>query len=480
MVILMSKNQKVFISGNFNVLHPGHLRLIRFAKELGGHLMVAVKSDRLGGKAVHIPEDLRVEGVRANLWVDEVVLIDEPVGDYLRKIRPDIVVKGKEYESQINEEQDALDEYGGKLVFSSGELLFSSLDLIHKDLAAHSKESLKIPQDFLARRKIDTAILKKEISKLSGVRVCVIGDLIIDEYITCDPLGMSREDPTIVVTPIDSKKYIGGAGIVAAHVAALGGVVSYIGVTGADDLCDYAKDALRSYGVDFLPIVDDSRPTTLKQRYRARNKTLLRVSHLHQTSIDASLQDEFYKAIEEKLENVDLLVFSDFNYGCLPQPLVNKILEHAKEKTISIVADSQSSSQNGDISRFHGVDLIMPTEHEARTSLRNNEDGLVVIAEKIKKSSNAKYVIVKLAEEGAFLNFINDHLEDETDRLPALNLNPIDVAGAGDSMLAVTAMSLAASGNPWVAVFLGSLAASLQVGQVGNLPINREMLLELL
>lgn len=73
----------VFVSGNFNILHPGHLRLIRFAKECGERLVVAVASDRMAAGAAHVPEKLRLEGVHSNSWIDEAFIMDEPVANVI-------------------------------------------------------------------------------------------------------------------------------------------------------------------------------------------------------------------------------------------------------------------------------------------------------------------------------------------------------------------------------------------------------------
>ena len=77
----------VLVSGHFNVLHHGHIRLLRFAKESGDHLIVAVESDRIAGGAAHVPEDLRIEGIKSNSWVNETILLDEPVGDPLAPLQ---------------------------------------------------------------------------------------------------------------------------------------------------------------------------------------------------------------------------------------------------------------------------------------------------------------------------------------------------------------------------------------------------------
>ena len=112
----------IFVSGHFNILHPGHVRLLRFARELGDRLVVGVQSDRLAGENAHVPEELRLDGVRSNIFVTEALLIDEPIEVVIGRLRPDCVVKGREHEHHPNPEFQALNKYGGQLVFSSGEI----------------------------------------------------------------------------------------------------------------------------------------------------------------------------------------------------------------------------------------------------------------------------------------------------------------------------------------------------------------------
>ena len=474
----MSKVGTVLVSGHFNILHPGHLRLLRAAKEYGVRLVVAVKSDRLAGLAAHLPEHLRVEGVKSNGLVDEAFIYDDNISDVIARIRPDVVVKGKEYELLYNPELASLKIFGGLLVFSSGETIFSSLDLIRKEFNNIELPSISFPFDYIARHSITKNNLIELMEKFLNLRVCVVGDLIIDEYISCEPLGMSQEDPTIVVMPVDTVQFLGGAGIVAAHAAGLGGQVKFFSVTGSDAARDYALSKFVEFGVACNLLVDQSRPTTLKQRYRSKGKTLLRVSHLHQGAISGALQKQLLVAIEQVLEDTDLLVFSDFNYGCLPQSFVQQLVKMAKSHGVFLAADSQSSSQMGDISRFNGMDLITPTEREARISTRNREDGLVVLAEQLRKQAAASNVLLKLGEDGVLIHAGDGKSPDWlTDRIVALNSSPKDVAGAGDSLLIASAMVLASGGSIWEAAVLGSLAAAVQVGRLGNTPLRSVELL---
>ena len=462
----------VLVSGSFNVLHPGHLRLLRFAKECGSRLIVAVYSDRIAANAAHVHEHLRLEGVQSISWVDDAFLVDEPIIETIARLRPDIVVKGKEHELRFNPELAVLEEYGGQLLFSSGEAVFSSLDLIRKEFKELDVRSISLPSEYLIRHNIESSRLVDVLLKFSQLKVCVVGDLIIDEYITCQPLGMSQEDPTIVVTPVDVVRFIGGAGIVASHAAGLGANIEYVSVTGKDSVRDFALAELTLMGVNARLLIDDSRPTTLKQRYRCNGKSMLRVSHLHQGAISLALQKQMLVEIEQAMDGANLLVFSDFNYGCLPQPLVAQIISMAQSNGVMLAADSQSSSQVGDISRFKGMNLITPTEREARISTRNREDGLVILAEQLRQQASAHNILLKLGEEGLLIHAGNGKADDWlTDRVDALNSVPKDVAGAGDSLLITSAMTLASGGCIWEAACLGSLAAAVQVGRVGNTPL---------
>ena len=470
----MSKEKTVFVAGNFNVLHPGHLRLLRFASECGEKLIVGVFSDRIS-EGAYVPEELRLEGVKSNSWVNKVILIDDSVTEIIDKIRPDIVVKGKEHQNKFNPEEKILQSYGAKLLFGSGETTFSSLDILHKEFSQSTLKDITLPLEYMSRHSIDVNNLKGLIKGFSSLKVLVIGDLIIDEYITCEALGMSQEDPTIVVTPLDTTRFIGGAGIVAQHASGLGAQVEFVTVLGSDEARDYAQNAFKKSGVNAHLIVD------IKQKFRSKGKSLLRVNHLHQDAINSSLQDKISKIIESVIQDVDLLVFSDFNYGCLPQLLVDKLIKLANAHNVMLAADSQSSSQIGDISRFRGVNLITPTEREARISSRNHEDGLVVLVQQLKKLSSTDNIFLKMGEEGMLI-YSGDTNGNEflTDSISALNTSPRDVAGAGDSLLISGALTMTAGGSIWEAALIGSLAAAIQIGRVGNMSLkSKELLKEL-
>jgi rfaE bifunctional protein kinase chain/domain len=469
----------VFVSGNFNTVHPGHLRLLRFAAECGDFLLVGVNANETPG--VLVPDELRLDGVQSVSFVDYAFVVSFPVDGFIRELAPSVVCKGKEHEARFNPEHDAVNSYGGKLLFSSGEMRFSSVDLLTREMVESHLPSIARATGFSEVHGFTMRSLRDMIDRWSGLRVTVLGDLIVDEYIICDALGMSQEDPALVVSPVEEESFLGGAGIVASHASRLGAEVRYFTVVGDDAPASFARDMLRDYGVDVTLRVDTSRPTTLKQRYRAAGHTLLRVSRLRQHDIDQQLLDELFIAVKGALLDTDLLIFSDFNYGSLPQGLVDAVTEECTRRRIPMVADSQSSSQVGDVSRFKGMMLLTPTEREARLAVRDFRSGLVVLAEKLRKKSHAETIIMTLGNEGSMGHAASAESDEWlTDRLPAMSTAPRDPAGAGDSLLTCAAMAMAVGADIWQSMYLGSVAAACQVSRVGNTPLSpEEILIEL-
>ena len=108
--------KKIFVSGTFNVLHSGHIRLLRFAKELGGHLIVGVQGDKISSGESFVPENLRLEAVKTNSFVDETFIFNKSIEDVLHEIKPDIVVKGKEHEYNFRKLYKGLKPFEDKII----------------------------------------------------------------------------------------------------------------------------------------------------------------------------------------------------------------------------------------------------------------------------------------------------------------------------------------------------------------------------
>lgn len=465
-----------FVSGNFNVLHPGHLRLLKFASENADRLVVGLSPD--GPREVTIPIATRREALEMVSFVDCILDLTQPLTEVIAALKPDIIVKGAEHKEHFNVEQAIVDSYGGRLVFGSGEIAFADNEALEREFSRPSKAAL-IPRDYINRHGITLHDAASTVAAFSGLRVAVIGDLIVDSYISCQPVGMSQEDPTIVVSPQDEARFTGGAGAVAGHARSLGANVSFLTIIGDDEIGETSLDSLEELGVQVFGFRDPTRPTPLKRRFRAQGKTLLRVNELRQHDVEEKVAHRIAEAFEAIADQIDVLLFSDFNYGCLPQALVDDLIARARRRDIMMVADSQASSQYGDIARFKGMDLITPTEHEARLSIRDFHIGLASTVEKLKDSTQARIVAVTLGGNGLLVRSESGG-EPFADRLPALCAVPVDTAGAGDSLFTSMTMSLRTGADPWLSALIGSVAASCQVSRIGNKPLHQAELIEAL
>lgn len=476
------KETLVFVSGKFRVIHTGHLRFLRLARKLGSKLIVGLDASDLSEEEIA----WRVDALSNLKMIDNVETYDGNLLSLLGRLKPDIILKGKEFSEVKNEESEYIQATNAKLLFSSGDSFFSEYDMFDEsaqNLDLGTKQ-IKVLRDLCSRYQIDVGRISEILQEAKALRVLVVGDLIVDEFINCHPLGMSSEEPVVAVTPVDKKRFLGGAGIVAAHASALGSKTTLVSCFGDDEVGAWAREKLQEYGVSQISAVDQSRPTTLKQRYRSGSYTLLKVSHLRQDPISNDLIDGIMNRILERDEKFDIVIFSDFSYGVCHVDLVDRFLEQAKAQDIFTAADSQSSSQIGDLSKFKNVHLLTPTERELRNEMRDQVSGLVFVGEALQKRLNAKYVFVKVGADGLILHAKNQiqeiECDSETERIPSLASTVVDSCGAGDSLLAVSSICFKLGLTAVEAALAGSCAAAIQVSRLGNIPVEIDTLVEFL
>jgi len=415
---------------------------------------------------------MRLDSVNSIQMVDKTIVINNDLEKVLLDLKPEIVLKGREHEYLENIEQEIVAKYGGRLVFGSGDFVMSSKEFF-SSIDLHSQGFESAGKAFIARHEINLSTIEEILEKSKSIRVVVIGDLIIDEYIDCESVGLSQEDPSVIFRPFKSKRYVGGAGIVSMHASSIGADTTYIGVAGADAEMQLAKSQLEDAGVAVHLLTDKSRHTILKQRFKSSGKTQFRLNRFDDATITRDTRKEILKTVESSLKGADVLIFSDFNYGLLDSEIVANIINLARIAGVFIAADCQISSQIANYLKYQGVDLVTPTEHEVRVTLRNNHDGLAAIANTFQESLKSKYLLLTLGADGVLLQerIEHEHGNFMSDILPALNPNPKDVAGAGDSFLVLATLALAVGASINEAAYLASIGANVQVSRVGNIAI---------
>ncbi|MBI3722811.1 adenylyltransferase/cytidyltransferase family protein, partial [bacterium] len=459
--------------GHFNVLHPGHRRFLQHARSQCDVLVVGILGPPF------IPEELRPRyfpieeralGVAALDAVEKVVLIEthDALIQFARLLAPAVYVLGTEFEEERRREVDdllrALEAQGALVQFHSGEVRYASTELLYTPPRDIELERLRTFRAACARQRVDLRQVLARLRSLAPRRLLVIGDTIVDQYVACDAVGMSAEAPVLVVRELEARDYIGGAAVVAAHVRALGADCQFISVVGNDSPAAFVKGDLERRGIDVHLIEDRSRPTTFKIRYMVDNQKLFRVSRLSSHSIARPLEAAVVDALESHAQRIDGVVVSDFVHGVITSRVLGAIQALAARNGVRTFGDLQCSSQVGNVAKLVGFDLLCPTEREARLALGNHEDGVEHVAQTLLDRASAKNLVLKLGANG-FISYERTSVGTMSQHFPALSSNPLDVTGAGDSLLAAMSLALASGFTMMEASALGACMAALAVNR---------------
>lgn len=475
----------VLCYGHFNVIHPGHIRFLQYAKSLGKKLKVAVLGDQSiaeSQRSKYFHQMERAEGVASLYFVDLVYVLDKiSLEDLSLHIKPSVLVLGKELENTHREDIKAavysIEKQNGKVIFHAGEVHYASADLLHGSQQDLESERKHLFLQANKRQGIDLAKLITYIGKFSNSKILVIGDTIVDQYVACDAIGISAEAPVLVVKELETREFVGGAGVVAAHVKALGADCTFLSVVGEDENANLVSNNLQEQGIDVQLIGDGSRPTTFKIRYMVENQKLFRVSRLKEHSLSKKIEDQLIEKLKKIAKNYDGILVCDFVYGVITNRILTEIRSIARENNILLFGDLQCSSQVGNIAKFENFNLLCPTEREARIALGNHEDGVEWIANTLLEKTRSKNLLIKLGAEG-FIAYSNDIPGNfkKREHFPALVSNPVDVAGAGDSLLAAISVSMCSGANLMEASAIGACMAALAVQTIGNIPVSHQKL----
>jgi rfaE bifunctional protein kinase chain/domain len=469
------KRKVIMCHGVFDVVHPGHLRHLIYAKSKANILIASLTADQhisKGQYRPHVPQDLRAINLAAFEVVDYVIIDSNPtpLGN-IGKLQPDFFAKGYEYTAtgipqKTQEEAEILQSYGGKMIFTPGDIVYSSSKLI--DLAPPSIKIEKL-LTFMDSEKLTFDSLRESLDRLKGKRVHVVGDTIVDSYTQTAMIGGQTKTPTMSVLYERRDDYIGGAAVVAEHLRAAGAEVVFSTVLGDDPLKDFVLDGLKKSGVECRPVIDPTRPTTNKNAVVAGGYRLLKIDTLDNRSIS----DEIVQTLVQTISGTqcDAVVFSDFRHGIFNRRTIPRLME-AIPHGIYKVADSQVASRWGNITEFTGFDLITPNEREARFALADQDSGIRPLASTLYDAAKCKTLILKLGERGVLTCRNRDHESlDSFAVVDSFVERVVDAVGAGDALLAYATLAMLATGRDTVATILGSLAAACECECEGNVPV---------
>ncbi|NIR43183.1 MAG: D-glycero-beta-D-manno-heptose-7-phosphate kinase [Gemmatimonadetes bacterium] len=318
---------------------------------------------------------------------------------------------------------------------------------------------------------IDRKRIDELLERTRDVRIAVVGDCMLDIYLTGTVGRISPEAPVPVVHVSQERWAPGGAANVAGAVTALGAECELVGVVGLDSASRQLVDALARLGVagDRLVTVPE-RQTTTKTRIMARHQHVVRFDRETDADVSEDVARRLLENVEEVADSVDAIILQDYNKGALVPAVIQGTIEIAQRGAIPAVADPKFAR----FFEYSGVHLFKPNAHELAAALGTpsaprEPDGLRAASERI----GCQFLLLTLAEEGMILYGRDDSFH----HIHAVARDVFDVSGAGDIVTATVAVCLAAGGTEIEAAMVANYAAGVEVSKSGVVPVRPDEIL---
>ncbi len=312
---------------------------------------------------------------------------------------------------------------------------------------------------------VTSSMVDRCLAAAPRVRALVVGDVMLDRYLSGEVERVSPEAPVPIVKAERRRSALGGAANVAAGVHAIGAECDVVGVVGGDRAGRRLGRLLGEHGIDGGGlVVDRSRPTTVKTRVLARRQQVLRIDRETTTPIEPSTVERLLQVARERLARADVLVIQNYDKGAVPPELARPLLREAQASGVRSVVDPKLRH----FFDFGDADVFKPNARELAAALGReappDRAELSIVATRI----GCRTLLVTLGDRGMWLL---EEGETEAVHIPSHAVEVYDVSGAGDTVTAVLSVGLA-TGTPMAeAAGLANFAAGLAVGHLGARPV---------
>lgn len=469
-----SGSKVVLAHGVFDLLHMGHVRHLTEARAHGDVLVVTLTADAFVNKGPGKPvfsEMLRAEMLSALAFVDWVAINHAPDAEpVLHAIRPDVYVKGSDYSDpgtdvtgKISREREAVETHGGRLVFTD-DITFSSSELLNRHFDVYEPQV----RDFLDRMRDEGGLdgVLEVIERARALKVLVVGDTIVDEYRYVLPMGKSPKENMIATRFESSESFAGGVIATANHAAGLCDRVDILTCLGDDDDAEALIHGNLKDNVSLHHLRRRKAPTTRKVRFIDRNyfRKLFEVYHFDDAPLPSLLQREFDDMVTERASDYDLVIVNDFGHGLLAPSTIRLLARRAKFLAVNAQSNSANFGFNL-VTRYPRADLVCIDTPEAQLAVGDKfMDPAEMVGRALPARIDCDRIILTLGKGGCSTWRRGEAVQ----AIPAFAKTVVDLVGAGDAFLAVSAPLAAAGGTMRQIGFAGNVAGALKVGIVGH------------
>ncbi|MBC8180156.1 adenylyltransferase/cytidyltransferase family protein [candidate division KSB1 bacterium] len=475
----------VHCHGVFDLLHIGHIKHFEEAKSFGDVLVVTITPDEFVHKGPNRPAfttTLRLEALVALESIDFVAPNEWPIAvETIKMIQPDIYCKGPDYKNhkddvtgKINDEEEAVKSVGGEIKYTE-DITFSSSSLLNKFGDVYNESQKTFIQKILKSKNFDE--IKTKIEELKNLKVLVVGETIVDQYVFCEALGKSGKEPVLVLRDLNMEQYAGGAAAIARHLSDFCGNVSLLSILGENK--EYEKFILESLPSNVKPffIYKKDSPTITKKRYVdyiSKSKSL-GVYSINDSQMNGENQNQLHAYLDDLIPKYDLVIVSDYGHGFLSKETAKQISKQSVFTSLNAQINAANIGYHT-MNNYKNIDCAIINETELRHELRDRESDAERLMKELSIKLKIKNMIVTQGSGGATLYSADN---EKYHYCPAFAATVVDKIGAGDAMLALLSCALKSGFDPNLSLFMGSLAAAQSVETIGNsVPVSKTQLLK--
>ena len=475
----------VHCHGVFDLLHIGHLKHFKSAKKYGDILVISVTPDKFVQKGFERPyfnSEQRMESLASIEVVDFVILNNSTNAvDIIKKIKPNYYVKGPDYKNfkeditgQIKNEELVVKKNGGKTVFTE-DPIYSSSSILNQSGSTFNL----FQKSFINKIKSEINLnnFNTHINKLQNLKVLVIGEAIIDQYVFCEALGKSGKEPHLVLKDVSEELYLGGVLSIARNISDFCNKITILSMLGQKK--EYEKYIKKNMAKNIQSkfLYKSKSPTIIKKRYieSISNNKVLGIYTVNDDLLNKNDETIFKKMILKEIKKHDVVIVSDYGHGLITKKLAKLLCKKSKFLALNAQANASNIGYHS-IQKYRSVDCVVMNETELRHELRDKNEKLKILVKKLTNMIKIKNLIVTRGSNGAILynSFNKKYIT-----CPAFASKVVDKVGAGDSMLSIMSILIKSKFKNIISLFLGSLAGALSVGEMSNkVPIKKTKLLK--
>jgi rfaE bifunctional protein nucleotidyltransferase chain/domain len=460
----------VHCHGVFDLLHIGHIRYLQSARALGDLLLVTVTSDPYVNKGPHRPvfeEKLRAQALAALDCVDYVTINCWPTAaETLRHLRPHVYVKGAEFRDSktpelLAEEAEAA-ALGIRVEFID-EITSSSSTLINSYLSPFADE---VDQYLLKFRQTHRAPqLCERLQRARELSVVVVGEAIVDEYVSCATLGQSTKSPNVVGRFVSSERFLGGSLAVANHLADFCRDVHLVSALGAEDSLEGWVRGLLRPNVRATFLYRQNSPTIVKRQYREAYfaTTLFEVDRLNEEPLTEDESRQLDGILQPALPGADLVVVADYGHSLLGESAVRLLSDQSPFLALSAPANAANLGYHT-ISKYPRANYVALAEQDLRLDRRSRGGSLPEMLVALARDLQTELAAVTVGSKGCLCySALSGCVQT-----PAFATRVVDRFGAGEAFLAISSLCARLGFPADELSFLGNVAGAEAVAVLGN------------